>query len=187
MWKVYKDFYYKTMKYENSCFPCSLHMVLANLGYIGYKYEYESVIEDLWNTFHKDLNKSAPNEKQVHEYLMKTPYLDGKASLYTPTSFQNRESAQAVCDKLKSIVLKERKNVGMVAGVGHAHVFYKKGNKGYMHVHPSPDEDFITCEEIKLKDVIVLEGKGKEYAIGIVYDVNGEEVVQPAHFLLTII
>lgn len=184
MWKIYKDFFYKEMKYENSCFPCSLHVILVNLGYIGYKYGNESVIEDLWNTFHKDLNKSAPNELQIHSYLMNTPYLDGRNSLYTPTSFLTKVDAENVCEKLKYLFFKQRKQVGMIAGIGHAHVFFKQSNKKYMHFYPAPDIDVAFTEEVEIIDFTVLEGNN-EYAIGVVYAKEQEEI-QPANFILVV-
>lgn len=189
MWRIYKDFLYKEMKYENSCFPCSLHTILANLKYVGYKGKEETIIEDLWDTFHGDLNKSAPNEEQVHMYLSNTPFLCGRASLYTPTSFLNKEAAQAICEKIKNMFIKSRKPVGMIAGIGHAHVFYKMNKKREIHFNPSTEHETITCECVDIKDIRVLKSNQqgvKTYAIGIDYQVNDEIFTHAADFILII-
>lgn len=189
MWKVHKDFLYKEMKYNNSCFPCSLHVILSNLKYVGYRGKDETVIEDLWNEFHKDLNKTAPNEIEVHQYLSNTPYLFGRGVLYTPTSFQNKAVAQNICERIRKDFLQSRKSAGLIAGIGHAEVFYKNGTKGYIHFNPSTDHESIICESIEIKDVRVLEAlcNGQEsYAIGIDYLVNNQVSTQAADFIFII-
>lgn len=186
MWRIYKGFKYKEMKYENSCFPCAVHTILANLNEIGYKGTQETLVEDAWNTLHGDLNKSAPNEQQIHRYLFETGVLGKHASLYTPTSFQNKEVTMAICDKIKHYFIQTKDVFGMVVGVGHAHVFYKKKDQQVIHFHPSTQYESIPCEQVKIIDVRVLEEKSKDkqgYAVGIVYMVDSEVCIQPAEFI----
>lgn len=184
MWVKRNGFSYKNMAYFNSCFPCSVHVVLANLGYLTASGQQ---IEDLWNRFHGDLNRTAPNEREVHSYLQRTDDLAGRGVLYTPTSFADRKGTERIAERLKRDFMGSGKAVGMVAGLGHAEVFFRTRKGTAYHFRPSPDIDSCIFEEIKPLGIRVLEAPGPnggtEYAIGLDYRIaGGHEEVHAAHF-----
>lgn len=190
MWYQKNGFLYKEMKYQNSCFPCSLHVILANLNIIGHQKCEETVIEDLWNKMHKDLNKSAPNELQVHEYLSNTLQFSGSGVIFTPTNFKKKQDAQKILKRVKDSFLSKTDKVGMIAGINHAEVFYKDKSK-MIHFNPSTDVDSIIVEEIKIKDIILLEASAdhkneEDYAIGIEYSVGKDVYTQASNFIAII-
>lgn len=177
------QFYYKEMKYMQSCFPCSVHTNLANLGYLQ---PVGNEIEDLWNKFHGDLNKTAPNEEQIHSYLSRTPELGRKGVVYTPMHFKSREDADAVRAKIQEVFLNARGPSGLVAGIGHAEVFYKTKFGRYIHFKPSPEHESIECEYIMITGLSTLDGGGGEFALGIHYYIGEERTAQAAHFVMHI-
>ncbi|OUO90615.1 hypothetical protein B5F40_06585 [Gordonibacter sp. An230] len=122
MWQKKDGFSFKTMAYFNSCFPCSLHVVLANLGYMQAKGD---EIESMWNGFHGDLNRTAPNEMQVHDYVRRTIELGNRGVLYTPLSFATERDVRGVGERVRREFALASKPVGLMAGLHHAEVFFR--------------------------------------------------------------
>ncbi len=176
------NFSYKLMKYQQSCFPCSIHTILGNLGYLPTS---GSSVEDLWNSLHGDLNKTAPNEFQIHSYLAQTFELGRKGVVYTPMDFRTKEETDRICAELGQKFVKARKTVGLVAGVGHAEVFFRTRNGRFIHYRPSPELDSVTCEYITLRGLRTL-GGGSDFALGIDYNDGAEETAQAAIFAMLI-
>lgn len=148
MWKQQNGLDYKEMKYQNSCYPCSLQIILANLGYAGK----DESIEDLWDRLHRrydsnGLNHSAPNEQQVHEYLAATPQWGNRGVVYSPT-FMQGETMPQIAERIIRDFIKKKGPVGMIAGIGHATVFFKKADGRILHLNPSPDVQYIAITEI---------------------------------------
>lgn len=183
LWYGYdKHFEYKAMKYLYSCFPCSINVVLANLGYVKPE---KSEIEDLWNALHPGgLNMSAPSETELHEYLMETSELSHKGLLYTPSSFETFESAEAVKLKLDEQFLNSSEPVGIIGGIEHAQVFYKTDEGRFIHFVPSTDAHFITCEYVLVTGIEAKEGRNGEFAVVINYYCKEPDQSLAAHFLL---
>ena len=183
MWYRFdSNFTYKTMKYQNSCFPCSINTVLTNLGYTEAK---GSEIEDLWNKLHGDLDRSAPNALQIHQYLSQTFEVGKKGVVYTPLDFTTAEDAETVRTRIEKDFLLSKTQVGLVAGVGHAEVFFRTKEGRFIHYKPSPDPEEVICEYVLITKVTVLPGKG-EYALGIEYYNKGEEDARAAQFAMII-
>ena len=175
-------FFYKEMKYLQSCFPTSVHINLANLGYLKPE---GSEIEDLWNKLHGDLNRSAPNELQVHQYLSETPELGKKGVLYTPMHFKTREECDKVRQKIEELFLNTPGPSGLVAGITHAEVFFKTKFGRYIHYKPSPEHEDVEIEYIMLTGFSTLEGDG-EFALGINYYIGVDQTAKAAQFVMHI-
>lgn len=175
-------FVYKLMKYQQSCFPCSIHTILANLGYLPAT---DSAVEDLWNNLHGDLNKTAPNAMQIHSYLSQTFELGKKGSVYTPLDFTTKEDADHIRDVIEKNFLQASGAIGLVAGVGHAEVFYRTQFGRFIHYRPSPEHDSAVCEYILIRGIRTL-GGGSDFAIGIDYYAGDEETAQAANFAMLI-
>ncbi len=170
------------MKYQQSCFPCSIHTILANLGYLPTS---DSSVEDLWNRLHGGLDFSAPNEQQIHSYLAQTFELGKKGAVYTPMDFKTKEDTDKIRGKIEEEFLKAKGPVGLVAGVGHAEVFFRTKYGRFIHYRPSPEHDSITCEYVLIRRIRTLEGSG-EFALGIDYYTGDEETAQAAIFAMII-
>lgn len=188
MWAKKDGLSYKTMAYFNSCFPCSLHVILANLGYVRAEGD---GIEDLWNGFHGDLNRTAPNEMQVHDYVRRTSELGGRGVLYTPLSFGAEADVRRVGERLRRDFVRATRPVGLIAGLGHAEVFFRTKRDAFFHFKPSPEMDGVVFERVTMGGMRVLEAPdgrgGIEYALGIEYRVDGaREEVHAAHFAMLV-
>ena len=177
-----QEFVYKLMKYQQSCFPCSVHTVLANLGYVT---PVDSSVEDLWNSLHGDLNANAPNEYQIHSYLARTFELGRMGVVYTPMDFRTWADAERIRAQIEHMFLRAWGPVGLVAGVGHAEVFFRTSFGRFIHYRPSPEHDSITCEYILIRGLRTLDGGG-EFALGIDYYDGTEETCQAAIFAMLI-
>lgn len=175
-------FFYKLMKYQQSCFPCSIHTILANLGYMSTS---DSAVEDLWNRLHGGLDQTAPNEDQIHSYLAQTFELGSKGAVYTPMDFKTQADTDSIRAQIEQKFLHATGPVGLVAGVGHAEVFFRTKFGRFIHYRPSPEHDSITCEYILIRGLRTLEGDG-EFALGIDYYAGAEETCQAAIFAMLI-
>lgn len=181
-YKFDQYFFYKLMKYQQSCFPCSVHTILSNLGYLSTS---DSAVEDLWNKLHGDLNRTAPNEDQIHSYLGRTFELGKKGVLYTPMDFKTKEDTDRIRAQIEEKFLKAKGPIGLVAGVGHAEVYFRTKFGRFIHYRPSPEHDSITCEYILIRGLRTLEGDG-EFALGIDYYAGDEETGKAAIFAMLI-
>ncbi len=183
-YKFDKFFAFKEMKYQNSCFPCSVHTILANLGYLPSQ---GSEVEDLWNRMHKGgLDKSAPNEMQIHHYLARTFELGARGSVHTPMNFTTMEDTELVKSLITKNFLGLDRPVGLVAGVGHAEVFFRTKEGRFIHFKPSPELDSIVCEYVLITKILCLPGSDGTFAIGIEYYDKEDKTVQAAHFAMII-
>ena len=181
-YKFDQYFVYKLMAYQQSCFPCSIHTILANLGYLPAT---DNAVEDLWNRLHGGLDNTAPNEQQIHSYLAQTFELGSKGVVYTPMDFKTKEDTDQIRAQIEQKFLHATGPVGLVAGVGHAEVFFRTKFGRYIHYRPSPEHDSITCEYILIRGLRTLEGGG-ECALGIDYYDGTEETAQAAIFAMLI-
>ncbi len=175
-------FYYKLMKYQQSCFPCSIHTILANLGYLSAT---DSSVEDLWNRLHGNLNRTAPDAMQIHRYLAQTFELGKKGAVYTPMDFTTKEDADQIRVRIEKDFLGAKGPIGLVAGVGHAEVFFRTKFGRFIHYRPSPEHDSIDCEYVLIRGLQTL-GGGGDFAVGINYYAGEEETVQAANFAMLI-
>lgn len=144
-------FYVKEMKYQNSCFPCSLHVLLANLGREGL----DERIEDLWNEFSGNtLNTSAPNETQVATYFKDTQLGDG-VKLITPSMFSDKDVTKNFLDEsIDRMMNFENSPAGLVIGVEHATVIFKDARGKYYYYFTSQKIEGYFVEEIEIGGMI---------------------------------
>lgn len=184
MWYTNNKFHYKTMDYQNSCFPCSLHIILANLGYVPAQ---NNTIETLWNGFHNqngsNLNMTAPNEGQVHEYISKTPEVGNRGVVFSPTMFGNQADTQAVRNRINQEFIQYNGAVGMIFGIGHAEVFYKYANTNQViHYKPSTIIEAVTIEEFNNLQVNSVFAEGQ----GAIQLLNRTETIMAGQFIMII-
>lgn len=172
-WYSANGFHYKTMKYQQSCFPCCLHVLLANLNLVPR----DDSIEDLWErilssetqenrTTDRDyrLNRNAPNEREVHICISRQNYLSGLSiRLITPTMLEKKfreEELNEVCQKFS-------RSRGMVIGIGHAHVVYRLGSD-YVLLKPSPESDSTSVVFDNKIEATMIQSTDKEgYALSL--------------------
>lgn len=139
-----KSFRYKTMAYSQSCFPCSLHVILRNM-FPGSVPEDDS-IERLWNTLqhqqhNQTLNQAPPNENDVHRNLPRTPQFINRINrmkFISPTSFQLNFTAQTFQHHL-NVFLSDQYRAALI-GDAHATVLFKVQNNIFIHFNPSPTQ-----------------------------------------------
>lgn len=176
-------FLYKIMKYTNSCFPCCVDVILANLGYTKPE---GSTIEDLWNGFHQGgLDKSPLTEDEIHQYIMKTTELGDKGSLYTPSSFETAESSDAIKEKLVTEFLDSNKPTGLIGGIEHAEIFFRTNEGRFIHFMPTTDLSSVICEYVLITGMEVVQGDDGKNALVISYYGNSEQKLAN-NFLLMI-
>lgn len=166
MWDQFENFKYKTMKYQQSCFPCSLQVILCNLGYVAQ----DDSIEDYWNRIHientgSSLVQQAPTEQQVHSYLARTPELGNSGVIFSPTNF-GRDTIDEIVERVKRDFINATAPVGMIAGIGHANVFFKDTANKMYHLNPSPDRADTCVERVyNLQADSVQSTTGDEWAV----------------------
>lgn len=148
MWWIDKatGFHCKTMAYNQSCFPCSLHLVLRNLGRTIAE---DDSLEQAWNQMQikagqKDLNTAAPDELDVHRNFGATKML-GSGIIISPAFLAlDNASDKEILDKVESYF--SSKMAGMVIGLSHAGIVFKMGSDKYVFVHVSPDEQYVEVQ-----------------------------------------
>ena len=175
-WAQQNNFRYKTMAYQQSCFPCSLHMVLRNLG----RYRETNEIEDNWNQLQTgdnrpNLNEAAPNEDDIHRNVAQTPLQGAGSRIITPAMLGPDLDQQAFNQEAQNFF---NDFAGMIIGVGHATVVYKKADNRYVYVRPAPDIDNTQIEEDNQVQLDVIQGVDGSFALRIrgVNNVNFEVV-----------
>lgn len=137
-----KSFRYKTMRYEQSCFPCSLHVILRNMFPGGVPED--DGIERLWNTLQQDrgkptLDQAPPNEDDVHRNLQRTPQFINRISrmkFISPTSFQMNFTTETFEHHL-NVFLSDPYRAALI-GDAHATVLFKVQNNIFIHFNPAP-------------------------------------------------
>lgn len=158
------EFKYKLMKYQNSCFPCSLHTILANLGYSADGND----IEDAWNQMHPGgLDQSAPQLMQVHQYLSDTQEMGccHHAKLFTQQHFATLNDAATIAADVAARFINVSGPAGMIAGIGHAEVFFRTANNKFFHYCPGTDAGTAYCHEIVITGIQAVTNANGEYAI----------------------
>jgi hypothetical protein len=145
-WYSTSNVRYKTMKYNQSCFPCSLHIILKNLG----KVAESDAIEDLWDRLQvlngkSGLNAAAPTEDDVHRNIAQTPQLKGVGCrIISPSMLGPSLSLQILSTESASFL---DQYTGMVIGIAHATVVYKLPSNRFLWVKVSPELDSTDVAE----------------------------------------
>jgi len=155
-------FHCKTMAYSKSCFPCSLHLVLRNLGQ---PIAEDDSLEQAWNQMQldagkKELNAAAPDEIDVHRNFGATRML-GSGIIITPAFLAlDNASDKEILDKVDSYFSSPK--AGMVIGLSHAGIVFKMRNDLYVFVHVSPDKEYVEVQsDSKIKFTVVKDDKSK--------------------------
>lgn len=191
MWKNLNGFNYKTMAFTNSCFPCVMHIIYANLGKMGASGD---EIEDEWNTMHPGgLNASAPTFTQVVSYLAGSKYqLADNFSFYTQDNFGSYPATVKIMNNIADRFVKNgQEGSGMViAAGGHAVVFFRtKDNKTFFY-YPFREENLAEdwCYEIEIDEVDAIDCGNNKFEIGIKFkDKNGgHELAYTTNFVMLI-
>jgi len=138
-------FHCKTMAYSQSCFPCSLHLVLRNLGQ---NIAQDDSLEQAWNQMQLDANKgdlntAAPDELDVHRNFGATP-MPNSGIIISPAFLAGNATDQEIVNKVNSYFSSPK--AGMVIGVAHANIVFKMGSNKYVFVHVSPDRGSVYVE-----------------------------------------
>ena len=148
MWWIDKNtgFHCKTMAYTQSCFPCSLHLVLRNLGQ---PIAEDDSLEQAWNQMQLNAGKQAldaeaPDELDVHRNFGATKML-GSGIIISP-AFLNQGDAtdKEILDKVCGYFASPR--AGMVIGLSHAGIVFKMRDDLFVFVHVSKDEKGVDVQ-----------------------------------------
>lgn len=150
------NFKYKLMRYQYSCFPCSLHTILANLGLPADG----NGIEDAWDRMHPNgLGESAPQHSQIQQYLNNTPEIRPyNTQLFTQQNFPTIVAAADIAAEVAKRFIDVSHPVGMIAGAAHAEVFFHTANNKFIHYCPEPDAETIFCHEIVFNGIQAVTG-----------------------------
>jgi len=164
MWWIDKNtgFHCKTMAYNQSCFPCSLHLVLRNLGQ---PIAEDDSLEQAWNQMQlnagkKDLNAAAPDETDVHRNFGATKML-GSGIIITPAFLAlDNASDKEILDKVDSHFSSPM--AGMVIGLSHAGIIFKMAKDLFVFVHVSPEKGNVDVEsDSEIKFTVQQDDKSK--------------------------
>ena len=144
--------YIKKQSYQNSCFPCALHMALVNVGNLPNleKDFNREMLNITGNT--QDLNSNdAPNEEQVLGIISSLRLPLGKGFLVGPTELSGCE--QQYADRINN-ALTANENVAFVIGYadnfGHAYaIFWDHETRKWYRVNPSTEEIMNQCDDIR--------------------------------------
>jgi hypothetical protein len=150
----------KNMIFQNSCFPCSLHMILRNLD--KSRFAPSDEFETMWNTFQqestgKSLDEMGVLTEEIEIFLDKTP-MEG----FTWTVFRPADDSQATLDQANNLL---NEYEGVIIGVGHATIILKS-QKGYTHYLTSKliEEDYISPDTAVTAQLIKADA-GDEVAV----------------------
>lgn len=164
MWWIDRatGFHCKTMSYNQSCFPCSLHLVLRNLGRTIAE---DDSLEQAWNQMQlkagkKDLDNAAPDELDVHRNFGATKML-GSGIIISPAFLAlDNASDKEILAKVDSYFSSPM--AGMVIGLSHANIVFKAKDDLYVFVHVSPDESSVYVEsDDKITFTVVQDAQSK--------------------------
>lgn len=201
----YNMFKYKLMRYKNSCFPCSLHTILANLGYAADG----NNIEDNWNKMLKekykdkdkdkgedkgkgkgedkgkdedkiDLNHIVPAMPDLKDYLAQTPEINKCTckDLFTPPEDKKGFATREEAENIAvqaDTFMRAFGPSGIIVGVEHAHVFFQNAAGVFFHYNPSTVKDSVECEQIGFTRIEAVTGTDKTHAIRIIYNDINDE------------
>ena len=137
-WYTQYGITYKEMAYQQSCFPCCLHIALYNLG----KVRMEDAIEDRWNELqlaahpNQGLATNAPDALDIIRNIPQTAFATTAMKLITPEMMNAATSETKALDLVAGFVNGTYK--AMVLGLAHANVFLRSGTD-YVQVKVSPD------------------------------------------------
>lgn len=148
--------YIKKQSYQNSCFPCALHMALVNVGNLPNleKDFNREMLNITGNT--QDLNSNdAPNEEQVLGIISSLGLPLGNGFLVGPTELSGCE--QQYADRINN-ALTANENVAFVIGVveafGHAYALFRDDRtREWCLVDPRMDMPNVIdrCDNIRAK------------------------------------
>lgn len=150
MWTIFYDCIIKVQKYTYSCFPCSLHMGLANLGYVEIPYQGED--DSVENVFNKicemenkeDLNAAGPTSVlQLIDITAK--YLkSSNITLSFSEIFYTLEKNTTILDNLNK--WNEKRSYAAIVGTysfgGHATLIIKNEDR-FIHIYTGREIDGI--------------------------------------------
>jgi hypothetical protein len=137
-------------------------MVLRNLGRYGETNE----IENNWNQLQinnnrPNLNEAAPNEDDIHRNIAGTQ-LETSGKIITPIFLGLDLDVPAFTQEAQNYF---HKFTGMIIGVGHATVVYKKVDDSYVYVRPAPNFDDTRIQEDDQVQLEVIQGVDGSYAL----------------------
>lgn len=187
MWDTIEQFNFKTMRYQQSCFPCSLQVILNNLGYVGR----DDSIEEYWEQLHientgRSLTQQAPTEEQVHSYIARTPELGNRGVVFSPTNF-GQDTINEIVGKVNRDFVHATGPVGMIAGIGHAKVFFKDANNRVYHLNPSPDRENTYVRRVEnLQAEAIVSDDETEWAVRLSGDLGDDQLFHAAQFIMII-
>ncbi len=176
-----ENVFVKTMEYTFSCFPCSLHTILANM--IGQPRNSE--IENSWNEVMivengRDLNAGAPTFDFVENTIRaETNLLNQRnvgVKIFRPIDFEPARINLTVATIMD--LFWNHQEAGIISACentcGHATVVMKKSDDTYFHYNPKPDADVA---EFVLSEIPGFLGKEQEKGLVIhgIDKTNGEE------------
>lgn len=151
MWTIFYDCIIKVQKYTYSCFPCSLHMGLANLGYVKNPYRDEDdSVEIFFNKVcemenKEDLNAAGPTsvEQLVDITIL---YLNRhNITLSQFNVFYTNKGLNAI--SIKHLLEWDKKKcyaaiIAKYEFMGHATLIIKDGDN-FTYIHSSTDYNVI--------------------------------------------
>lgn len=123
------------------------------------------------------LDQSAPQHPQIQQYLLNTQEISScrHAKLFTQQDFATLEDAAAIAAEVAAGFINVSGPTGIIAGIGHAEVFFHAANNKYFHYFPSPDEDAAYCHEIVFTGIEAVTDDSGEHAIRFKFN-HGTEV-----------
>ena len=145
--------YIKKQSYQNSCFPCALHMALVNVGNLSP--DYGDKLEDDFNTEMeartnptRDLNTNPPTDEALVCGIISSLKLPlGNGFLVGPTELSGREQHYA---QRINAALEANENVAFVIGEDHAFaIFWDPQTRKWYRVNPSTEEIMNQCDDIR--------------------------------------
>jgi hypothetical protein len=177
------DFWAKEMLYTYSCYPCSLHVILKNLGIFK---KTNSEIEESWNekliqnrTDHKGLAEDGVTKDEIDEFLAHTDQIRGKVYNSPKMETQKTQAQNTANSVLNDVIerfIRAEGLAGLIIGVEHARVVYKTKSGKFIYYNPSPE---IKSENVKTytrATVNTVESDDHKFAIQIHFD-NDDEIL----------
>jgi hypothetical protein len=177
-WEEQFGFRYKCMRFQYSCFPCCVQMIMRNLD----QYRETDEIEEQWDGLQKQahcgrgLDDKAPNEIDIHRDFLATDLRSTQGRIITHSFLEKLtpERAAVVEAELGELFATHR---GLVIGVEHACLIFR-ANGFYVYVNPGPTWE--SCQIMQYPDLqtrlIQEQGVPQSYALQ-VFDPRTQESV----------
>lgn len=179
-WKEEFGFRYKLMRFQYSCFPCCVQMILRNVD----QYRETDEIEEQWDYLQqqahggKGLDDKAPNEVDIHRDFVATDLRSTQGRIITHSFLEELtpERAKDVEEELGKLFDSHR---GLTIGVEHACLIFR-ANGFYVYVNPGCTWE--SCQIMQYQHLqtrlIPEEGVPQSYALQ-VFDPETRESVVP--------